>query len=321
MFFVYLSMSNEQNQILSVQYLRGLAALGVVLCHYGFFNAGQLGVDVFFMISGFIIVFSLDKSDYNPRYFLNFLLKRSIRIDPSYLAVIGLTFVLFWVLSLIPHYKGHAIAFVPGQFIANVFYYVPVTKFGFYNSVFWTLSVEFQFYIIIGLLYFSSAKQFYKAVFTICFSLTCLILPSKPYSFIFHYAPIFALGIALNAFYHKRNLIKALLPLALLVFIAYQFSITIFVLLGVSSLILLFFQSIVKQLSFLGDISYSLYLTHSLTLIVMLGIFKRLQINTEQHHGFWLITEVSIALSVAYLFYVLIEKPTTKLSKRIKIKG
>ena len=314
-------MSNEQNQIVSVQYLRGLAALGVVLCHYGFFNAGQLGVDVFFMISGFIIVFSLDKSDYNPRYFFNFLLKRSIRIDPSYLVVIGLTFTLFWILSLIPNYGAHAIIFTPGRFIANVFYAIPFTNFKFYNSIFWTLSIEFQFYIIIGLLYFSRAKQFYKAVFIIGFSLTCFIPPCIPYSFVFYYAPIFALGMALNTFYQNREAVNALLPLALLSFIAYQFGIDIFILMSVSCLILLYFQTTIKQLSFLGDISYSLYLTHGLTLIVMLGVFKSLQIHTDHYRFFWLITEVSIALSVAYLFYISIEKPTSKLSKRIKIKG
>ncbi len=51
------------NKIVSIQYLRGIAALGVVVCHYGsnissLLNFGQNGVFVFFLISGFVIVYS-----------------------------------------------------------------------------------------------------------------------------------------------------------------------------------------------------------------------------------------------------------------------
>ncbi len=43
---------NKADKILSIQYLRGLAALGVVFCHFGLFTDGQIGVSVFFLISG-----------------------------------------------------------------------------------------------------------------------------------------------------------------------------------------------------------------------------------------------------------------------------
>ena len=70
-FCVYLAYIPMEKKILSIQYLRGLAALAVVLCHYGSnltpypklseaFNFGQAGVHVFFLISGFIIVYSLN---------------------------------------------------------------------------------------------------------------------------------------------------------------------------------------------------------------------------------------------------------------------
>jgi peptidoglycan/LPS O-acetylase OafA/YrhL len=36
----------KDNQLVSIQYLRGIAALGVVLCHYASFSYGQLGVDL-----------------------------------------------------------------------------------------------------------------------------------------------------------------------------------------------------------------------------------------------------------------------------------
>ncbi len=172
--------------ILGIQYLRGLAALGVVLCHYGsdlksypklskVFGFGQTGVHVFFLISGFIIVYSLIRANYKPRKFLTFLLKRSIRIDPSYIVTILLTIALFRILSFITTFKGETLSFIPGQFLAHLFYIVPFTQYPFYNHVFWTLGVEFQFYLLIGTLYFLSNNQAFKTGFLILFSLTCLI--------------------------------------------------------------------------------------------------------------------------------------------------
>lgn len=151
----------DKKVILGVQYLRGLAALGVLLCHYTIsmqglsaLAYGQRGVHVFFLLSGFIIVYSLTKVNYKPTQFLQFLVKRSIRIDPAYYATIILTLLLFKILSTLPSFKGSYIPFIPEQFIAHLLYVVPFTKYPFYLHLFWTLCIEFQFYVIIGLLYF-----------------------------------------------------------------------------------------------------------------------------------------------------------------------
>ena len=308
------------NKILSIQYLRGIAALGVVFCHYGsnissVFNFGQTGVFVFFLISGFIIVYSLVKSVYKKNQFFIFLLKRSIRIDPSYLATILLTFLLFDILSNMPSFKGHAIPFVSGQFLAHLFYLVPFTKYPFYNHVFWTLCVEFQFYLLIGIFYFISDSPVFKSVFLVVFSCTCFIYFSKAYYLVFNYAPIFALGISLIAFYQNRKPIKLLLPILLLILIAYKFSLPISILLLASCVVILYFKMTIRPLAFFGDISYSLYLTHGLTLTVFLGIAKRLNVNLNHFQFFWLIIEVSIAVAMSYLFFLLIEKPSLRLSK------
>src|SRR5471030_1551501 len=100
--FIYFAFMEKDNKIVSIQYLRGLAALGVVFCHYDSFGFGQLGVFVFFLISGFIIVYSLTMSQYEPRFIFRFLLRRSVRIDPSYFAVVVLTILLFKILSFMP---------------------------------------------------------------------------------------------------------------------------------------------------------------------------------------------------------------------------
>lgn len=320
-------MGND-NRILSIQYLRGLAALGVVLCHYGsnlnqypalsrIFNFGQEGVHVFFLISGFIIVYSLEKADYQPKQFFTFLLKRSIRIDPAYFVVILLTLALFKILSLMPDFHGERIPFIPGQFIAHIFYFIPFTKYPFYNHVFWTLSVEFQFYLLIGIFYFLAESYLYKLVFLIIFSLACLIPFGNAYYLVLSYAPIFALGISLFNFYKNRKWSNLILPTALLGLIEYKFGLDVAVLATLTGLVILTLKITLRLLEILGDISYSLYLIHPIVLIVFLAILKWFHIDNGQNQLLCFFTEVFFAIIFASLIFYLIERPFSNLSKRI----
>src|ERR1700704_4918895 len=80
--------------------LRGLAAFSVCWYHltgFSFFDPwlrasgihGSLGVEVFFVISGFIIPFALYRGKYRVRNFGRFLAKRVTRLDPPYFATIA----------------------------------------------------------------------------------------------------------------------------------------------------------------------------------------------------------------------------------------
>ena len=315
----------KENRILSIQYLRGLAALAVVFCHFGFgltaypsifkiFYFGITGVYVFFLISGFIIVYSLMKANYRPSQFLRFLLKRSIRIDPAYWVTILLTLLLFKFLSAI-HFKGEPMPFIPGQFIAHILYIVPFTNYPFYNHVLWTLGVEFQFYLLIGLIYFISNTTIYRIIFLILFSSTCFIPFSNDYT-IFHFAPFFALGISLVIYKQNNITLHLLLPTFCLGLIAYKFGLPVTLLLFISSLLIFLFNMNIKPLKFLGDISYSLYLIHPLLRIVFVGILKKIGINQDTHQLFWFFIQVTTSIFVAYLFFLLIEKQSLNLSKK-----
>ncbi len=314
--------------ILGVQYLRGFAAIGVLFCHYGselkdyhvlskVFNYGQNGVQVFFLISGFIIAYSLMKVNYKPKQFLRFLAKRCIRIDPSYYVTIILTILLFKVLSIIPSFKGSAIPIIPGQFIAHILYIVPFTGYSFYNHVFWTLGVEFQFYLIIGLLYFLSDSKIYKTAFLLIFCGLSFIKFNEGYYIVSTYAPVFCLGISLVNVVNNRNIYNIIFSSIFTCVIAYQFGIGIFILLIVSSLIIVFIDKFNKPLFLLGEISYSLYLTHNLVFIVIAGLLKKMHFDLESRQLVWLLIEVIAAMSFAYLFYQAIEKPSLRLSKKV----
>jgi hypothetical protein len=80
-----------RTQLLSIQYLRGLAALSVLVTHalqwplaemnIVLLKTGRLGVDVFFVISGFIITTIAGDGRFNPK---EFLVRRGFRILPAY---------------------------------------------------------------------------------------------------------------------------------------------------------------------------------------------------------------------------------------------
>jgi peptidoglycan/LPS O-acetylase OafA/YrhL len=220
-------------------------------------------------------------------------------------------------LSFVPEFRGERTPFIPGQFIAHLFYFIPFTKYPFYNHVFWTLSVEFQFYLLIGIFYFLVESYLYKRVFLIIFSLTCLIPFGNADYLVLSFAPIFALGISLFNFYKDGKWTNVILPLVFLGLIEYKFGMDVFILLLCSSLMIFLLKVLIKPLIFFGNISYSLYLTHSLCLIVFLGIAKKINFNLRQNQLWWLFIEVLIAVLVAYLFYFLIERPSMMLSKHV----
>lgn len=128
--------------------LRGIAALAVVIYHYEgvafgtpshdrFFKIGELGVELFFIISGFVILLSLDRA----RNVQQFVYNRFMRLYPAY-----------WS-SLIP--AGTALL-AAGKFDLTVFI-INITMFQSFVGVrdvvqaYWTLGYELWFYVVIGL--------------------------------------------------------------------------------------------------------------------------------------------------------------------------
>jgi exopolysaccharide production protein ExoZ len=317
------------SKIESVQCLRGLAALAVVICHYAsampgypqlsnIFSFGQLGVHIFFFISGFVILLSLIKNNYKHSQFFRFLIKRSVRIDPTYIIVILLTLLSFYILSLLPSFKGHAIPFIPEQFLAHVFYIVPFTKWTYYNHVFWTLSVEFQFYVLVGSLFFLSGSQIYRSVLIVLLALSVFIPVSNNYYLIIAYGPLFALGMSGLLYYMDRKAINILIPLFCLLIAGISYGILVCGLLTACGLFVLFNTRVPEVLYFLGEISYSLYLIHALVLVFFNGIFKTLGFDLNIYPLFWLVIKLVAALAVSVVIHYLFEKPFIRLSKRIR---
>jgi peptidoglycan/LPS O-acetylase OafA/YrhL len=145
-----------------VQALRGIAALMVVLTHarlylYGtdwdgfarrFMLPAAQGVDLFFLVSGFIMVYTTARSDGSAHYTTDFLIKRFARIWPVYAVWVLINWALqgLWASGPIPTLQNvvTSLAFLPINTDIPPYLGLPL-------SIGWTLNFEFYFYLVFGL--------------------------------------------------------------------------------------------------------------------------------------------------------------------------
>ena len=150
-------MSIEKIKNKNIELLRIISIIFVFLFHMNIdqFKNGYLGVDVFFVISGFVISQSIDKSLKEKSFaILNFYKKRALRLLPE-LYLMLLTVGCFSCIFDAPHITkniGQAII-ATTTYLSNIFYYTEIDYFNqFHNSSpllhTWSLSVEEQFYFI-----------------------------------------------------------------------------------------------------------------------------------------------------------------------------
>ncbi|TPJ74070.1 acyltransferase [Mesorhizobium sp. B2-7-1] len=142
----------------SVQYLRGLAACAVVCFHVseqfgGPFHVGAAGVDVFFVISGFIMWVTTAGRPANPWRFMG---RRITRIVPLYWIVTLLTAA--GILLKPQFFYGHFFS-VP-NFVGSLFF-LPVLQEGALHPIViqgWTLCYEMMFYLVFTLVLFMGER-------------------------------------------------------------------------------------------------------------------------------------------------------------------
>ena len=132
---------------------RGLAIILVIAYHYsGLFSFGWIGVDLFFVLSGFLITGKLLESAGRKNYFSSFYLKRILRIAPLYF------FVLVCFFLIIPFFFHSFVSPSYAALVKQQVYYWTFTV-NFYEAIhgwpdnislvpFWSLACEMQFYLI-----------------------------------------------------------------------------------------------------------------------------------------------------------------------------
>jgi len=320
----------KKKSLYQISFLRVVASLTVCLGHFtcginGFlpndnpivsvFYYGKFGVHVFFVISGFIICYSLPPN-YSIKNFFIFLKKRLIRVEPPYLLSIVLTLLAAYMAAHVT--KNHVvfsweillyhIGYI-NNLIPNCYYF---------NPVYWTLGIEFQFYLIIGLIFgLMNRSVYWLAVIILCFlALSYIKVPHT--DLILNYLPVFCMGILAYFYMCKKEYSRSvLISLAVITLGVMLFG-------SIPALLVTLFTVVVifipfkknKIITFLSNISYSLYLVHLPIGGRIVNMSVKYLKNDMQRY---LVIALAVTLSIvaAYIFYLAIEKWTTRLSKKI----
>jgi peptidoglycan/LPS O-acetylase OafA/YrhL len=163
--------NNAHDYLPGIDGLRAIAVLAVVIYHtnfFPFFKGGFIGVDIFFVISGYVIARSIHNRPFSriSRYLSDFYVRRAKRIIPALVACLLVTIVastLFipssWLSSTIDQ-TGLAAFFGYGNFSLvwnNDGYFSPRVDFNPFLHT-WSLGVEEQFYILFPMIFFMWLK-------------------------------------------------------------------------------------------------------------------------------------------------------------------
>jgi peptidoglycan/LPS O-acetylase OafA/YrhL len=310
--------------------LRGLAALSVAIFHFthqssGFLQRvgsyGWLGVEAFFVISGFVIPLSLYRAKYRLRkHWRTYLAKRITRLDPPYLVSIAVVIALAYASALSGQFRGPKPHVSVSQLLLHFGYLNTFAGRPWLNPVYWTLAIEFQYYLLLAVLYpVLTRTSWWIRVSTLTALCAAAVAIPNP-SFVFHYMGLFALGIA--TFYLHTRVISRPLYLTSVVLL----EILIYLTMGlpeatvglIAALIIAFVRFKPWQpLAFLGTVSYSLYLLHIPIGSRVVHLGERL----PSFPGASLVVTVAAlgaSLISAYIFYRLIERPAQSWSRRLR---
>jgi peptidoglycan/LPS O-acetylase OafA/YrhL len=218
----------KQNYLYQIQILRALSVLLIFFFHSNLelFSKGYLGVDIFFIISGYVITKILDdKIFYNNKYkFREFYIQRILRIAPVYFFIINIFILTFLIIGPLTDldYIINKIQFI-FTFSSN-FYYLNYQK-EYFDNIFqdplnhtWSLAVEMQFYLAFPFLYYFLKKNLNQEL--LIKVLILIIASSILFNYYYikninltYYSPIFRaweflLGSLIYLLHNKKNFYK-----------------------------------------------------------------------------------------------------------------
>ena len=334
-------MTKTNNQFEGIQVLRFVAALLVVAMHsthYAaerltagapIFSNGSAGVDIFFVISGFVMVISSQSLIHHRDGWKHFALQRLIRIVPLYwlLLTTKVLFILFFPAAL------RDSSFDPVAIISSFLFLPSYNHEGEIAPILyvgWSLNFEMFFYALlaIAMAFRLNTFRFVGGVFLICCLLALLRTPDWPvYSFYFDTMVLeFGLGMLIGRACSKERVMPTGIALGLILLgilcltpvweqvptlwrpVVWGIPAALIVL-GIVGLERTFNGHYPRALLVLGSASYALYLIHPLVAPLIPSMLKRAGSGSA-----WLSIILSMAVSVlaALMAYYVAEKPLTQ---------
>lgn len=318
--------------LLSIQTLRFIAASLIVLVHsageFGFRSFGAFGVDIFFVISGFIIYFVTSSNS------KNFIVKRLVRIVPLYWLLTTVTIIVLYADDSI----FRSVKFDFFHFLSSLFFipnwnissnYQPILKLG------WTLNLEMVFYLI----FYLSMKISHRhrgSICTIFIVFGFLIIESldlKTENILNFYSQSiileFCFGIVIAKVYLNRSVMSIENAIILAVISIFCLSLanyfeqiyykSRFFYWGLpaaglvyAAIVLEYHNSIkgrriTEILNLMGDLSYPLYLTH---IYIVAGFYRLVDIDVN----LWQLFTIGLTLSfmVSYVLNRFYDMPVRR---------
>ena len=324
--------------------LRAIAVLLVLVFHFDLFSAGKagfIGVDVFFVISGFLITTIISEDLRAGQFhFGRFLYRRVRRLYPALVSTLLLTMVAGYFLFLPPQYRELAVETLWSLlYIVNFYFWQNVNYFGLHVREapllhLWSLAIEEQFYILFPVALIIINKFMRRALVPVIilalmasFALSFMFTPLKPEAS-FYLLPTRAwellAGAVLSTVLRERSpagfwlhimgpLGLGLIALSILLYSPLtQFPgwFALLPVLGAAAIIIGGYQPMAPVTRFLsaapivwvGRISYPLYLVHW-----PIKIF--LQAHLFEFTLGWRILGFASSVGVAALIYTFIEVP------------
>ncbi len=341
--------------------LRGLAILLVLLVHTGiqggdlhflpdklakFFNNGQMGVQLFFMVSAYTLMLSYDSRKNDTGFIKRFFVRRFFRIAPLYYLAL-ITYICLFYVSFQSGNTIKTIHQLPvAALISNIFFVHGFSP-GWINSYVpggWSIAVEMLFYLILPLIwkYIKNINQSFIFLVASVFlsSLLNYLLRGSELEhagFLYFYfpaqLPVFALGIF--AYFTVKEGFAALNNTSLILF-----ALTVLVYTYINPLqhviySLLFFVLIIllqkrsynlivnPATVFIGKISYSIYLTHFAVMHFMrqlniMEFFTVTDLNSALANlGVRYLVILSFSCIISFITYKLIELPFQSIGKKL----
>lgn len=333
-----------------VQALRFVAALLVVVTHATFYvsnrllpdwatwEAGTVGVDIFFVISGFVMIMTVSPFRAAPQGWRYFAMRRVVRIVPMYWLATTAKILTLLVLpgialrsALDPQHILFSYLFLPSRNEAGVV--EPVLGVG------WTLTFEMYFYAVFALALLLRVSPFlFAGSWMVAASIVGALLvgdTDSPWAvYLDRVVLYFVVGMAIGKLVQlgyvrwAPALVSVLLAVAVVLAVAgdagwYRSSWFRFVIVSALVLAVVWAEPLLRGrvpswLLFLGDASYSIYLFHPLVAPVVPELMARLDLRVG-----WLgvLGAMALALVVSCLIYVMVERRVLAWGRRLPYAG